>query len=315
MRESVSMTSTNMPFISSPMPDSESAIRLKRDVSDQLIDRFSTRIKLPNQYSTFGTSLKPSGFWKMGIASKLSPGERIDLYPEDFNNPTSSQLPVLQIADRPWSSAGIEKIMSQLGWGKFQSNWNKSLYKIEIDNLESALSLLSTCWPDAHQEIIGLVSDVVTTNAPLRSSSYFGSYGAIWSGSDQLEKKELAFELLLHEEGHHALLLKEQRAKFLENPQEIHHHPLRPDPRPLRGVMHAAFVLWRMINGYRRLLSTGSGSENLFDESFISNRLLFLEAQLIATLEVLDLHARWTDSGQILRDNLGDVQVTKSSLV
>ncbi|NRA09636.1 MAG: hypothetical protein HRU02_15885 [Myxococcales bacterium] len=60
-------------------------------------------------------------------------------------------------------------------------------------------------------------------------------------------------EHLVHEASHLALNALMAHDPLLENPEEVHAAPIRPDPRPLYQVLHGTFVLARNLRVYTRL--------------------------------------------------------------
>jgi HEXXH motif-containing protein len=108
------------------------------------------------------------------------------------------------------------------------------------------------------------------------------------------------FELILHESAHHALALREQFTRFLDNPEEVGTHALRPDPRPLRGVLHAAFVMCRIAEGLRRYQDVHRAGGPL-DGCPVAERRTFALRSLRGALALLDETAKWTRDGLALR--------------
>lgn len=104
--------------------------------------------------------------------------------------------------------------------------------------------------------------------------------------------------MLLHECGHHSLFLRTLFARHLQNPRDPASHPLRPDPRPVEGALHAAFALARITVGLRRL------RRRFGDDGSIGGRLRRNVDKLDATLVTLDEVAVWTPIGMRLFEDL-----------
>lgn len=166
-----------------------------------------------------------------------------------------------------------------------------------------AQSALVSLWPEAAAELALLVREVVVVADTDLTASHDSMFGCIFVGTEMLKTTTDALEALLHEGGHTALYLRSMFCRFLENPDKLASHPLRPDPRPLSGVLHAGFVLSRIVEGLNRwVISLGKDAP---ERTQATARYLAALQQLEATLAALDENAEWTPDGYQLRQTMG----------
>ncbi|MEU1534977.1 aKG-HExxH-type peptide beta-hydroxylase [Streptomyces fagopyri] len=204
-----------------------------------------------------------------------------------------------------WLRDGLQEVLRSLDWGEEEVG---SVVTDLPDDVRVSLRLarqaLSASWADAWTEHNTLVQYLVFTRGPLRSATIQSTYGVVYAELDEASDPLRMFELLLHESAHHALALREQFTRFLDNPDAIGAHALRPDARPLRGVLHAAFVMCRLAEGLSRYLSVHPSGGPL-DGCPVQERRRFALDSLREALNVLDSTARWTGDGHTLRASMG----------
>ncbi|MFC7862883.1 HEXXH motif-containing putative peptide modification protein [Streptomyces murinus] len=173
-------------------------------------------------------------------------------------------------------------------------------------SLEKATFAFALSWPEAWAEHNLLVNYLVFIDAqPMRSATHQTTFGAVYLEAHAAEDPLNLFLDLVHETGHHALALRDQFAGFLANPDALSEHPLRPGVRPLRGVLHAAFVLWRMTEALRRYGQAAPRGGPLDGHPW-RERYMELTDQLLKVLQRLDADAKWTESGIALRCSLNE---------
>ena len=102
--------------------------------------------------------------------------------------------------------------------------------------MAEACHVMARVWPQAAMELRTLLRVVVYCDGSVSSSSTAEStFGAIYVRRDWIDGVVAAFDTLLHEVGHHTLILRNSFELFLTNSLHESSHPLRPDPRPLHG--------------------------------------------------------------------------------
>jgi HEXXH motif-containing protein len=167
--------------------------------------------------------------------------------------------------------------------------------------LDAALALLRRCWPEAALECELLIREVVpVTGRGLANSSLPKAFGAVFvaSGRGLVE----TFDALVHETGHHSLIVKTAFAPLLVNGKDLAPSPLRSDARPLVGTLHAVFVLVRVATALGRALDHLDGA----DRRAASALLTGYELGIDKGLSTLARCARPTPAGaRLLADLAG----------
>lgn len=140
-----------------------------------------------------------------------------------------------------------------------------------VAGVEGALALLGETAPDIAGEIAAFASEIVlarNSDAPVQpglppepvfaSGTSVYLWGAIFLDPVGVGRIGIA-EMLVHE-GAHCLLTALSNAEVLSaNPKDARYSsPLRKDPRPMEGIIHAAYVLGRMIQGLERIATSPS---------------------------------------------------------
>jgi hypothetical protein len=221
------------------------------------------------------------------------------------NGSTTSPTTVYRGAsDERWLCDGLQEALRSLGWGEERVGTVQTSLPAEVDrSLLLARQAVSLAWPQAWSEHNTLVQYLVFVKGPVRSATVQSTFGVIYAEVQEASDPLRMFELLLHESAHHALSLREQFARFLDNPEDLGTHALRSDPRPLRGVLHAAFVMCRLAEGLSRYQRSHPSGGPL-DGCPVQVRRDFARQSLREALTVLDETAQWTKDGKVLRANM-----------
>lgn len=167
--------------------------------------------------------------------------------------------------------------------------------------LDAALALLGRCWPEAAMECDLLVREVVpVTGRGLANSSLPKAFGAVFvaSGRGLVE----TFDALVHETGHHSLIVKTAFAPHLANGNDLAASPLRSDARPLLGTLHAVFVLVRVATALGRALDHLDGAGRRAAAELVAG----YELSIDEGLRTLARCARPTPAGARLLADLAD---------
>ncbi|PPK65232.1 HEXXH motif-containing putative peptide modification protein [Actinokineospora auranticolor] len=173
-------------------------------------------------------------------------------------------------------------------------------------HVDQAVEVLARVWPAAAREFRTLVRSIVYVDGTVfRSATVEQTYGAIYAAPRSLGSVAAAFEMLLHETGHHALYLRNSFGPFVLNGAALASHPLRPDPRPIFGVLHSAHVLARMATGLHRWTAEADAPDEAHERR---ERAL---GNLAQSLDILDRQAEWTAQGA---DYFTDLRACADSL-
>lgn len=175
--------------------------------------------------------------------------------------------------------------------------------EVSRPQVDRALQILESIWPEMSLCIRSFVSHVMwVSSGEFWSSSLTGSHGLIFVNPQSHWSLAHYLETFVHEAAHLELYIRQVHTPLLRNPMEKGASPLRKDPRPLIGILHAAFVLCRTTEALRRFGSSeleGSASERQdalkLAEEFQKN--------LDSGLSVLSAQADWTPLGAKLFQN------------
>ena len=137
------------------------------------------------------------------------------------------------------------------------------------ERIGRAMDLLDRGFPEMAAEIRALLFEVVIAAGPTErgaitfdgSSSYMLWGAVMLNALGQTNVLDTA-QALAHESGHNLLFGLCANGPLIDNDdEESFAHPLRQDPRPMDGVVHAAYVTARMHQTVERLLESGALDE------------------------------------------------------
>ena len=104
-------------------------------------------------------------------------------------------------------------------------------------------------------------------------------------------------QALAHESGHNLLFGLCADGPLHENgDDERYSSPLRIDPRPMDGIIHAAYVTARMHQAVQRLLAAGVLDEAQAEEARTAN--IANVKRFAMGMQAVDRHARLTARGR-----------------
>lgn len=159
--------------------------------------------------------------------------------------------------------------------------------------LGSVVSRIASADPALGGELSALVREVVFAENGGRAPGFDGATAFYLWGASVLnveladDPRRLA-EALVHEAAHTRLLGETSGRPLVDNPaDERFASPLRPDPRPMEGIVHANYVVARLHYLAGRLFSGEHRATRLAE-----NRALFE-----ASDETVMAHARFTPEG------------------
>jgi len=175
-----------------------------------------------------------------------------------------------------------------------------------LSKISSALELLDEEVPEVAEDIRALVREIVLVTepeenraAPVRSfegASTFYLWGAIFINVGNATRLDLA-QTLAHESAHLFLFGMMGGQPLTSNdPSQLYASPLRQDPRPIEGVVHAAYVLARMSYVCERLLESGAlgiEEQEKAGSDLANHRRLFFD-----TLPMIERHATFRPGGE-----------------
>ena len=166
-------------------------------------------------------------------------------------------------------------------------------------------ALLRAAAPDLAEEIRILAHETVLVRdgAPPRSdtagfegASTFYLWGAIVINATKQHTRPRLAQTMAHEAGHAYLLGSTLGAPLVENdPADRYASPLRADLRPMDGIVHASFVLARMIYCLDRLIDSTLLVPTEHAEATRARSAN--HAQFVQSVDVIASQARFTDDG------------------
>jgi HEXXH motif-containing protein len=220
--------------------------------------------------------------------------------------PPLAHLP--QGGDAPWLEESVRYLEQDLRTVDDNQSLTLSpeLLRSTRPHVDQAVDVLARVWPEAAQEFQALVQSIVYVDgAVLRSATVQQTFGAVYVAPRAVGSVAAAFETLLHETGHHALYLRNSFAPFVLNGSALASHPLRPDPRPIFGVLHSAHVLARMATGLHRWTLAADAPDEAHQRRDEALR------NLSQSLDILGRQAEWTAQG---KDYFRDLRACENSL-
>jgi HEXXH motif-containing protein len=133
------------------------------------------------------------------------------------------------------------------------------------ERLAQAFALLDAGFPEMGAEIRALLRDIVVAAGStdpkaltFDGASSYMLWGAILLNARGQKTVLDTAQALAHESGHNLLFGFCASGPLVENSDdELFSSPLRTDPRPMDGVVHAAYVVARMHQTLSRLLECG----------------------------------------------------------
>jgi HEXXH motif-containing protein len=159
--------------------------------------------------------------------------------------------------------------------------------------------------PELAHEVRSLVREIVlVTDAKgneqrsFDGASTFYLWGAVLLNVGDSTRLDLA-QQIAHEAAHLLLFGLMMGQPLTENDlQERHTSPLRRDPRPMEGVVHAAYVLARMSYTLERLLETDLLSSEEQEKARLD--LTAHRSRFFDTLPIIMRHARFKPGGETI---------------
>jgi HEXXH motif-containing protein len=234
---------------------------------------------------TIGTSLDPGAFLR-----------QLSRHPEltDPSLPVPAIEHVTGQTAETWCEASIDKIAAErAGVGALQPiRLAAGLPAGGRETLEEARAVLDRVWPAASAEFGLLIRCMVYIEGyEFGSATMPETFGAVYADLGELISVTSALEMILHETAHHSLCLRNAFEKFVLNGSQEVSHPLREDPRPIFGTLHAAQVLARITTGLNRWCREPEAPEEARQD------LVEMTAKLDATLGTLRENTQWTPAG------------------
>jgi HEXXH motif-containing protein len=164
--------------------------------------------------------------------------------------------------------------------------------QMKIRHIGEGLNLINAVWPELANEIRA-VTPAITL---LEGDIFVGGSSMSFHGVSILNMRtgwsDIAYaDHLIHEGAHHVLHAIFEATPFLKNHNFVGApSPIRRDPRPLYGTLHATFVFLRLAMFFERMLSIRSNmeAENRFNRHLIG---------LFTGEQILTRYGKFTEEG------------------
>lgn len=174
--------------------------------------------------------------------------------------------------------------------------------------IADALALLDRAYPELAGEIRALLREIVLAVGPDDSAandfdgaSAFMLWGAILLNARHRTTVLDMVQVLAHESAHNLLFgMSADEALVLNDDDSRYQSPLRADPRPMDGIVHAVYVTARMHHAVVALKQAGVLSPA---EALIADAALVQHQQNFwSGMEAVDSHAQFTATGRAIMD-------------
>ena len=124
-------------------------------------------------------------------------------------------------------------------------------------------------------------------------------WGAVMLNPTLAPDRVTLVESLAHESAHALLFGLTLGADLTTNdPAERYGSPLRPDPRPIEGIVHATYVLARMVFALDAI--SGSARLSAEEREDVGRKIERNLTNYAVGLRTVDAHARFTDDGAMI---------------
>jgi len=176
-----------------------------------------------------------------------------------------------------------------------------SLASESSDKVHHAYELLTARWPEGARHVGRIVREVVWVSGDgFWSGSDVNVFGAVFANPGPGWSVPHHYETLVHEAAHHGLLIKQTLDPLIENADDLGAAPLRPDQRPLIGVLHGVFALIRMVKAHTLYLASSEGPDRQQASALRGEG----SEQLRSGIATLRAKARFTPRGEELMTSI-----------
>lgn len=280
--------------------------KLKYEANEFLLALLDTYKELLSKYEIdFSDELKyhPAMAWSI-----YRDPENVELLKENLSISEQDKSWFNSINDNDWVSRSLD-ILSESN----SKDLNREIVlKMNVPTTEEcelinrALSIIEKAWPEAYKQIKLLSKKIVVIDSNgdnFTSATGAYSFGAIFLKNKPGWNAMNFVDVLIHESGHQALMVKQTFGRMIENLTKKADSPLREDKRWLNGTLHATYVLWRVLKVFSKIKES---EVVLFEEEKIT--MDNLEKEFILRLEkgveILENEAEFSNLGKIFFDEI-----------
>lgn len=168
--------------------------------------------------------------------------------------------------------------------------------------LADAFHFLVEAWPEAIPDLMAVFRGVVALDAPGGHTYSASAPTAPLIVQLTLRPKEFSVvlaETIVHETAHLKLhTLNEMEPLLVDDGALRHHHPWRPDLRPLQGVLLGAHAFLNVTRMYEKAIANGSR------DPFVSREREVRLAEVKEALGTLARHGQFTPAGRAVFEGM-----------
>lgn len=173
--------------------------------------------------------------------------------------------------------------------------------------IHAGLALIHAEMPDLHDEITGIVRQIVLSQAPkgakfeFDGASHYQYWGLLLLNPNHHATPLAVVEVLAHEAAHSLLFGLTVEEPLVFNPDdELFPSPLRADPRPMDGIYHATYVSARMAWAMDRMAASPRLSQQ--DRKIAAEAARKDRENFRSGYQVVQAHGRLSDTGAQIMD-------------
>lgn len=186
------------------------------------------------------------------------------LFDELFRRSPAVNLTIAPIGNRPEAERDRYRRMF-LDDPALAADPDPQLWSACRARIDAAFELLEAGFPEMAGEIRELLREIVVAAGPedpkaltFDGASHYMLWGAVLLNARGQKTALDTAQALAHESGHNLLFGHCASGPLIDNADdELFASPLRTDPRPMDGIVHATYVIARMHQTLTRLLDAG----------------------------------------------------------
>ena len=234
---------------------------------------------------------------------------------KELNEFYSRSISIASILHEPWEFLKISTIKSN----DFAYNASdvtlepvddKALHPIKL-KIEQSIHFISKNSNELAQEVYEYVTSVkIFKGTPLVGMSSVEMFGSILLRFPDINIRNRYKDLLIyfceniiHEMAHYHLNILESYDKLVTNSsKEVYKAPFRSDFRPMRGILHAFFVLAKLIKFFKKISEV-----SVYKKLFYPHLIEFI-TKYNETYKIIHNDAKLTDCGKLIIDYLIESQ-------
>ena len=170
--------------------------------------------------------------------------------------------------------------------------------------IDEAMGLLDSAAPELAGELRALTREIIMVGPGMYREPFGGAtsvyvWGSITLCVDPIEDRLRTALSLVHEATHLLLFGLALGTPLVENEaNDRFRSPFRTDPRPMEGIVHAAYVLARLRHAANELVSSGQLTDD--EAEAAKQEATTCRTRFVETLPTIEAAARFTEIGRAI---------------